>query len=52
MSKRFLTFAVAVALLAGFGTACVSDSLGPDQNQIDLIDSEPLNDEESQGSDN
>ncbi len=50
MAKRFLTFAVAVALLAGFGTACASDSLGPDEQQMVPIDSEPLN-EEGQGSD-
>ena len=50
MSKRLLTLAVAVALLAGFGTACVSDSLGPDQTQIAPLDIEPLN-EENQGSD-
>ncbi len=50
MSKRLLTLAVAVALIGGFGTACVSDSFGPDQQQIVPVDSDPLN-EESQGSD-
>ncbi len=51
MSKRLFSLIAAVALIAGLGTGCVTDSMGPDQNQIDLIDNEPLNGEENQGSD-